>query len=71
MLDRLLAELPGSRADYERVIPLGRFAKPEDVANLVAFLSSDAASYVNGAVIPLGLWLSLQLGARSPEPSRI
>jgi 2-hydroxycyclohexanecarboxyl-CoA dehydrogenase len=32
-------------------IPLGRIAKPEDVANMVAFLCSDASSYVTGQTI--------------------
>ena len=32
-------------------IPLGHFGKPEDVANLAAFLASEAAAYITGQVI--------------------
>jgi NAD(P)-dependent dehydrogenase (short-subunit alcohol dehydrogenase family) len=32
-------------------IPLGRLGLPEDVANAVAFLASDEASYITGAII--------------------
>lgn len=53
MLDRLLKELPGNRSDYEEAVPLGRFATPEDVANLAIFLAGDASRYLNGAIIPL------------------
>jgi 3-oxoacyl-[acyl-carrier protein] reductase len=32
-------------------VPLGRLGRPEDIANTYAFLASDEASYINGAVI--------------------
>ena len=32
-------------------IPLGRFGDPEDLANLVVFLTSERASYITGTVI--------------------
>ncbi|SHJ65888.1 3-oxoacyl-[acyl-carrier-protein] reductase [Tepidibacter formicigenes] len=36
---------------YESSIPMRKFGKPEDIANLVAFLSSDMSSYITGQVI--------------------
>jgi 3-oxoacyl-[acyl-carrier protein] reductase len=35
----------------EEKVPMGRLGKPEDIANTFAFLASDEASYINGAVI--------------------
>ncbi|HEX7661468.1 MAG TPA: beta-ketoacyl-ACP reductase [Pseudonocardiaceae bacterium] len=34
-------------------IPAGRFAQPDDIAAAVAFLASDEAGYINGAVLPV------------------
>jgi 3-oxoacyl-[acyl-carrier protein] reductase len=42
-----------ARAYYVDQTPLGRTATLEEVANVVRFLMSDEASYVNGAVIPV------------------
>ena len=38
--------------DYES-IPLRRFGQPSEVAQVVCFLASGAASYVTGTVIPV------------------
>lgn len=36
--------------EYVKLIPLGRIGKPEDVANLTAFLASDEASFITGGL---------------------
>ncbi|MBR6323815.1 MAG: SDR family oxidoreductase, partial [Victivallales bacterium] len=41
------------RAELYREIPCRRFAKPEEVAALIAFLCSDDADYITGQVISI------------------
>ena len=48
----ILATIPEKVINaLEEKVPMGRLGKPEDVANTFAFLASDEASYINGAVI--------------------
>lgn len=48
----MTAALPAeNRAAALNMIPLGRFGRVEDVAPVAAFLLSDAAAYITGAVI--------------------
>ena len=41
------------RENMKSVIPLGRFAEPEELGYLVTFLSSKYANYINGINIPV------------------
>ncbi|MDP4585932.1 MAG: 3-oxoacyl-ACP reductase FabG [Microbacteriaceae bacterium] len=41
------------QAAYKKSIPAGRFAQPSEVAAVVAWLASDDAAYISGAVIPV------------------
>jgi 3-oxoacyl-[acyl-carrier protein] reductase len=38
-------------SEMEHRVPLRRLGRPEEIANVYAFLASDEASYVNGAVV--------------------
>jgi NAD(P)-dependent dehydrogenase (short-subunit alcohol dehydrogenase family) len=42
-----------ARARSEAKVPLGRYAKPEEIADVAVFLASRRASYVTGALIPM------------------
>jgi 3-oxoacyl-[acyl-carrier protein] reductase len=50
MTDRALGDAE-SRAEIERSIPLGRVARPGDVAGAVLFLVSDLAAHVQGEIL--------------------
>jgi len=55
MTSHLTAE---ERERFVAATPVGRFGEPMEVANVVGFLASDGASYVNGATIDVnGGWI--------------
>jgi NAD(P)-dependent dehydrogenase (short-subunit alcohol dehydrogenase family) len=50
----MTAELPDARKqEILKAIPAGRMAHVDEVAAVITWLASDAAGYVNGAVIPV------------------
>jgi len=54
MLEGLLGGVTPAKLDALRAtIPLGRLATPQDVAEAVAFLASDAAAFLTGVVLPI------------------
>ena len=44
---------PASKANTEKLIPMGRVGTPRELANAILFLASDEASYVTGAALPV------------------
>jgi NAD(P)-dependent dehydrogenase (short-subunit alcohol dehydrogenase family) len=53
---RRLPDEPGGREyieEIERMHPMGRLGEPEEVAQAIAFLASDQASFVTGAILPV------------------
>jgi meso-butanediol dehydrogenase / (S,S)-butanediol dehydrogenase / diacetyl reductase len=58
---------PGFLSRLERWYPLGRIGEPDDVAQAVAFLASDAAAWITGAVLPVDGGLTAGNGVMTRE----
>ncbi|MBB4915400.1 SDR family NAD(P)-dependent oxidoreductase [Streptosporangium saharense] len=59
-------EDPAFAAELTRRIPMGRWARPEEQAEVIWFLASPAASYVTGVTLPVDGGLSASTGLLAP-----
>lgn len=50
ILNHIHEDGPSALADYGKYAPIGRAAQPEEIAKVIAFLASDEASFMVGAI---------------------
>lgn len=59
-MTRMVESIPADkREELTQAIPLGRWGEPSEIAHAVAFLASDEAGYITGAVLPVDGGLSV------------
>lgn len=64
MIETDMSDLVRGMADKQILaqIPIGRYGKPEDVAQTIVFLASDQASYITGEILKIDGGLTLGIG---------
>ena len=59
MLEEIFSHNPANREKYTDAAPIGRLAQPEEVAEAVIWLCSDASAYITGVSLPVdGGWVA-------------
>jgi len=68
MIDAFINNDAETEASMSALQPIGRMGRPEEVANLILWLCSDAASFVTGAAIAIDGGIVAQSGHYPPMP---
>jgi NAD(P)-dependent dehydrogenase (short-subunit alcohol dehydrogenase family) len=69
-MTRPITERAPAVADaLQRNIPLGRWGEAEEVARVIVFLASPAASFVTGAIVPVDGGVTANTGQFQPPTS--
>ena len=62
-------DMQGVKQAWDKTVPIGRFARAEEMASVVAFLASDDASYMVGAIVSVDGGLTAHTG--QPNLTRV
>ncbi|MNR16062.1 4-formylbenzenesulfonate dehydrogenase TsaC1/TsaC2 [compost metagenome] len=63
LLNHFMEDGPGFLEEHGKSAPIGRAASPDEIAEIVAFLASERASFIVGSVVMADGGMSIPVGS--------